>query len=330
MATPAPPPGVSHPADPTGLPAVPEGSPPLTRRRARAFTPPEQTSHDAFEEAARLFSFTGGTGTPPVTATEAERPAPELSAGVRARESRGIGSWFKGMAAASFSASVLSIVGLVTVGMTTPAEALPHEHPAPTTATSAGDVLDSTAQEIQAYVTPSDTENFDLGRTENYSVASLVSLAGTVGLSNFSDSVFANDPNCAIQWPYAVGVPMTYGFGMRDGRMHEGTDFIPGAGAQIQAVADGVVRISTDSGDAYGVTIVIDHVVDGQPISTRYAHMEYDSRQVQVGDTVSVGEYIGRTGDTGRSFGAHLHFEVLQNGTTAVDPLPWLRDRASC
>lgn len=167
-------------------------------------------------------------------------------------------------------------------------------------------------------------------RPENYSVASLINLAGTVGISNYSDSVFANDPRCAIQWPYAVGVPITYGFGMRDGRMHEGTDFIPGGGAQIQAIADGVVRTATDSGGAYGVTIVIDHVIDGQPVSTRYAHMEYDSRQVQVGDTVSVGEYIGRTGNTGRSFGEHLHFELLQDGTTAIDPLPWLRQHASC
>ena len=62
---------------------------------------------------------------------------------------------------------------------------------------------------------------------------------------------------------------------------------------------------STDSGGAFGATIVIDHVIDGlQTVATRYAHLQYGSRQVQVGDTVSVGEYIGRTGNTGRSFGA--------------------------
>jgi murein DD-endopeptidase MepM/ murein hydrolase activator NlpD len=314
--------------DPTGLPAVTQAGAPLTRRGARALAAHEQPPHDTFEAAARLFSFMGQAATPSATAPESERSAPKLSEGVQVRESRGGGSWFKRIAAASFSASVLGIVGLVTVGMTTPAEALPHEHPIATAI--AGDVVDPAGTEVQAYVTPSDTENFDLARTENYSVASLVNLAGTVGISNYSDSVFTNDPDCAIQWPYAVGVPTTYGFGMRDGRMHEGTDFVPGDGAQIQAIADGVVQTSTDSGGAYGVTIVIDHVVDGQPISTRYAHMQYDSRQVQVGDTVSVGEYIGRTGNTGRSFGAHLHFEVLQNGTTAIDPLPWLEQHAIC
>jgi murein DD-endopeptidase MepM/ murein hydrolase activator NlpD len=322
----------SHIGHGTSVPGVTEVGPSLTRRGSRAFAQPKPPAHDAFDAAARLFSFTSEAAKPSATAAEAAIPAPSLAAGstvLRKHEPHRAGR-FKGIAAASFSASVLGIVGLVTVGMTTPAEALPHEHPSPITTTIAGDVLDPTAQEVQAYVTPSDTENFDLARTENYSVASLVNLAGTVGISNFSDSVFANDPSCAIQWPYAVGVPITYGFGMRDGRMHEGTDFIPGGGAQIQAIADGVVRTATDSGGAYGVTIVIDHVVNGQPVSTRYAHMEYDSRQVQVGDTVSVGEYIGRTGNTGRSFGEHLHFELLQNGTTAIDPMPWLRQHASC
>lgn len=212
--------------------------------------------------------------------------------------------------------------------MTTPAEALPHVHT--TSAVVAGDVVDADSDEIQAYVTPSQVQNIDITRTESYSVASLVDLADTVGISNFSDSVFTNDQTCSIQWPYAVGVPMTYGFGMREGGMHQGIDLIPGAGAQIQAIADGVVRIATDDGGAYGVTIVIDHVVNGEQVSSRYAHMEFDSRQVEVGDTVSVGEYIGRTGNSGRSFGAHLHLEILENGTTAIDPLPWLRSYATC
>lgn len=231
--------------------------------------------------------------------------------------------------AAFFSAHVFGLVGLMTIGMTVDAEALPHEHAAATTTTTLAS-SGVPGGDIQAYVTPAQTQPSLVINRDGYSTATLVDLAGTAGITNYSTAVFTNNPDCAVQWPYAVGVPMTYGFGMRDGRLHEGTDFIPGAGAHIQTIADGVVSVATDNGGAYGVTIVIDHVVDGQPVSSRYAHMEYDSRQVEVGDTVSVGQYIGRTGDTGRSFGAHLHFEVLRNGTSATDPLPWLQTYAAC
>lgn len=286
----------------------------------------EHPPTDPFEAAARLFSFTSASATEPATEklgsstrsipTEQERqegaPAP-----ARRRSN--------GLRAAFLSARILGLVGILTIGMTVDAEALPHEHD--DTSSTPRSVLTGG---VQAYVTSAGAgTDVSLSRG-SYSTGTLVDLAGTAGIVNYSDAVFRNDPACAVQWPYAVGVPITYGFGMRSGKMHEGTDFVPGAGAHIQAIADGVVRVATDNGGAFGVTIVIDHVIDGQTVSSRYAHMEYDSRQVEVGDTVRVGQYIGRTGDTGRSFGAHLHFEVLQGGTTATDPLPWLRDHAVC
>ncbi len=73
------------------------------------------------------------------------------------------------------------------------------------------------------------------------------------------------------------------------------------------------------------MTVVIDHHIDGQLVSSRYAHMQYGSLQVTVGQHVTVGTVIGRTGNTGHSFGAHTHFEILMNGTTPIDPIPWLR-----
>ena len=290
---------------------------------------------DEFEAAARLFSFTGET---PVQAAAAEPevaaefPAEPVSHFAKRRaNARMTGASFKRMAATSFSVGVMGVVGLLTVGLTTPAEAVAAAGTtAVTSVAPAGDVYAPDSSEIQAYVAPAQVEGVDLGRTETYSAGTLVDLAGTVGISNYSSAVFTNNPSCSIQWPFATGVTMSYGFGMRSGRMHEGVDFTPGAGAHIQAIADGVVRISTDSGGAYGVTIVIDHVVDGQLVSSRYAHMQYGSRQVQVGDTVSVGQFIGQTGNTGRSYGAHTHVEILQNGTTPIDPLPWLRTHATC
>lgn len=276
---------------------------------------------DAFEAAARLFSFA-----PQQAAQSGSASALSFASNTDRALSPAHPQPHSRARALFLSVNFLGLVALLTIGMTVDAEALPHEHAEPATAP----VDSSRSEDIQAYVTPGQTQAAPVITRDGYSTATLVDLAGTAGIMNYSSAVFTNNPDCAIQWPYAVGVPMTYGFGMRDGKMHEGTDFVPGVGAHIQAIAEGVVATSTDNGGAYGVTIVIDHRVDGQLVSTRYAHMEYDSRQVEVGDTVDVGQYIGRTGDTGRSFGAHLHFEVLLNGTTATDPLPWLEDYATC
>nr|WP_245325300.1 M23 family metallopeptidase [Microbacterium amylolyticum] len=115
---------------------------------------------------------------------------------------------------------------------------------------------------------------------------------------------------------------------MRWGRLHEGIDFVPGEGAPIQSIADGVVRIATEAGGAYGVNVYVDHIIDGQLVSSHYAHMQYGSLQVQAGDTVKVGDVLGNVGNTGRSYGAHLHFEVIVNGT-AIDPMPWMQEHGN-
>lgn len=283
---------------------------------------------DAFEAAARLFAFTGET--PVQSSTRAagddvrDVPAP-VSANTAAQRNRGAS--FKRVTAASFSVGVMGLVGLLTVGMTTPADAVAATRGNDITSSLVASAAEQSAveeDEIQAYVTPTEVQSAAIERNETYSTVTTAQLAAESGITNFSN-FFVNDPNAAIQWPFAVGVPITYGFGMRSGRMHEGVDFTPGAGSPIQAIADGVVRVSTDSGGAYGVHVIIDHVIDGQMVSSHYAHMQYGSRQVQVGDHVTAGTMLGRTGNTGRSYGAHTHFELLMNGTTAIDPIPWLR-----
>ncbi len=237
------------------------------------------------------------------------------------------------IAASSFSVGVLGIVGLLAVGMTTAPQAVAaaNSSTAPTSSlVLAGDVRGG-SNAIQAYVAPAAVQTVALDRSD-YQTGSIAATAASLGITQTSN-FFVNNPNSPIQWPFAVGVPISYGFGWRTDpdtgtEFHEGADFTPGQGAHVQAIADGVVRIATEAGGAYGVTVVIDHKIDGQLVSTRYAHMLYGSLQVTPGEVVKVGQYLGRTGNTGESFGAHTHVEVLINGTTPVDPIAWLRAHA--
>ena len=104
--------------------------------------------------------------------------------------------------------------------------------------------------------------------------------------------------------------------GMR--AFHEGMDFMAEIGTAIHAAAGGVV-IYSDFHPQYGNMIEIDH---GNDLVTRYAHAS--KRAVKTGDVVLSGSKIGEVGNTGRSTGAHLHFEVRQRGTP-LNPARFLR-----
>jgi murein DD-endopeptidase MepM/ murein hydrolase activator NlpD len=89
---------------------------------------------------------------------------------------------------------------------------------------------------------------------------------------------------------------------------HEGVDFMADVGTPIHAAGGGIVVFAgTDAG--YGNMIVLDH---GNGLTSRYAHASKIS--VKVGDVVMKGQKIAEVGNTGRSTGAHLHFEVRHQG----------------
>jgi murein DD-endopeptidase MepM/ murein hydrolase activator NlpD len=113
---------------------------------------------------------------------------------------------------------------------------------------------------------------------------------------------------------------LTSPFGPRWGRLHGGIDLAAGPGSPVRAAAPGTVSAAGAEG-AYGNVVRIRHA-DG--VETVYAHLS--AAEVAVGATVAAGEQIGREGNTGRSTGSHLHFEVRQSDV-AVDPLRWLADR---
>ncbi|GAB6858031.1 hypothetical protein JCM13591A_21360 [Microbacterium xylanilyticum] len=111
----------------------------------------------------------------------------------------------------------------------------------------------------------------------------------------------------------------------RPGRSHMGQDFAAPMGSPIYAVADGCVKISQQSYQGYGEAVELSHPQLGSnnSLSSLYAHMESGSRAVQVGDCVTAGQFLGRVGNTGWTFGTVLHFEVRIN-ENAIDPLAWL------
>lgn len=122
--------------------------------------------------------------------------------------------------------------------------------------------------------------------------------------------------------PFSIPVKSNFrytsGFGPRWGRLHAGTDFAGPIGTPIYATADGVVSHAGWS-SGYGRLIKIRHDFG---IETRYAHL--NSMDVRVGQRVSRGERIGAMGNSGRSTGPHLHYEVRVNGNP-VNPMTYIR-----
>jgi murein DD-endopeptidase MepM/ murein hydrolase activator NlpD len=97
--------------------------------------------------------------------------------------------------------------------------------------------------------------------------------------------------------------------------------------APIQAIADGVVR-EVIVGGPFGVHVVIDHEVNGEKVSSVYAHMQWGSPTVAAGQAVTVGQYLGDVGSTGASTGPHLHLEIHVD-EKPVDPFVWLKANAN-
>jgi len=122
--------------------------------------------------------------------------------------------------------------------------------------------------------------------------------------------------------PFAMPVKQAFrytsGFGPRWGRMHNGTDMAAPLGTPIYATADGeVIFAGRQSG--YGLIVKIKHDFG---IVTRFAHMSKLS--VKKGQRVSRGDQIGGMGNTGRSTGSHLHYEIRVNGK-AINPMIYIK-----
>lgn len=114
------------------------------------------------------------------------------------------------------------------------------------------------------------------------------------------------------------------------GASHKGIDIVKAgyqidkvvahsSGTVVQVISNCNVTTPNDSSNP-GNMVKIDH---GNGYMTRYLHLAYGTLKVKKGDKVSKGQLLGTMGNTGNSFGAHLHFEVLKNGTQ-IDPTSYL------
>jgi murein DD-endopeptidase MepM/ murein hydrolase activator NlpD len=111
-------------------------------------------------------------------------------------------------------------------------------------------------------------------------------------------------------------------YGMRWGQLHAGVDLAAPEGAPYKAVHDGTVKLAQYYG-GYGYAVIVDH---GDGVETIYGHSS--KLLVKPGQKVKAGDTLGLVGNTGHSYGNHLHLEVHVNGEPR-DPIPWFRDRGA-
>ncbi len=121
-----------------------------------------------------------------------------------------------------------------------------------------------------------------------------------------------------LAFPLKTAYRYTSGYGRRWGRMHEGIDLAGAMGSPIYVTADGTV---THAGweNGYGNMVEVRHDFG---MTTRYGHLS--GIDVSVGQKVSRGDKIGAMGNTGRSTGTHLHYEIRQGGS-ATNPMTFIK-----
>ena len=280
-----------------------------------------------------------------VTATEtlAPTPVPRAVAAppagpVAARPSAPRPSLRRRIAQKAFPPVVMLAAAALLVGTSVPATALfdPDAPPAST-------VMASIASSDDAAIAPEFTEEqvveVESGADLTAAVASrdewsVTSYAEMLRLKYGNrDFSYSTSGSGAVRWPFPAAVPISSGFGERVApcrycsSYHQGLDFNPGSGTPIFAIADGVVIKAEHSG-GFGNHAIIEHTINGQRVTSTYAHMTTASSPLVVGQQILVGDFVGTVGSTGTSTGAHLHFEIRIDDI-AIDPFAWLQANAS-
>ncbi len=255
-----------------------------------------------------------------------KRPPPTASPSFFLRADASVSK--RGRVSQAFALTAMVFAALIAVATSVPAEALLTSNDV---AVKAAESKKSKVAGRQQFIVQ-DGDGPHVER-DGFSSSSTAQLALQLGIRAEENS-FVNNPRGKIQWPFAVGVHIGDRFGHRNcdescTSNHQGQDFNPGAGAPVQAIADGVVRVAErKSRGPLGVHVIIEHQIKGQLVCSLYAHFREGSMPLTVGDPVKVAQHVGDTGSTGMSTGDHLHVGILKNCTEYIDPLVWLYENA--
>ncbi|MCU1405686.1 MAG: rane protein related to metalloendopeptidase [Glaciihabitans sp.] len=220
------------------------------------------------------------------------------------------------------SGGALLFAGALIVAMSVPASAFTVPGQTALTSKDVPVVEDSQAFAVTdaAAAAPVSRETFSMSSVAELQQSSLVRVDTSYTINNAGE----------VRWPFPVAVPISDGYGARVSpcsgcsSLHKGTDFTPGVGTAIAAIADGVVSVAQVNAWGFGNHVMIDHVINGQKVTSLYAHMQLDSSDLKVGDVIKKGDYVGLVGATGAATGPHLHFEIRLDGVQ-VNPFLWLQ-----
>ncbi|GAA1727307.1 peptidoglycan DD-metalloendopeptidase family protein [Microcella frigidaquae] len=301
-----------------------------SRRAPRLSARPEADARTAPSAAPHGRRQAAGprSAAPRTSAASAAAAAPRVSGA----------SMGRAIASKGFPALVMASVAMLLVGTTVPANALfdPESTPASlafsslpsTEAATTAEQLDVEAQAIEGEMSE-DLATAAASRDEWGVTTYAEMLRLRYGSTNYA---YTASGSGAIRWPFPFAAPITSAFGERAApcygcsTYHRGLDIDAGYGAPVGAIADGIV-IAVGRSVGYGYRVEIEHVINGQKVMSRYAHMIDNSSVLAVGDTVVAGEIVGAVGNTGLSTGAHLHLEIHVDDV-AIDPFAWLKANA--
>ncbi len=315
---------------PTAAIVLPAAEVAAASRRALRESERSASSHRSRRSAKRAPSHPQAT--PHLPAAAAPAPRPVMRHGVQPSRL----PIARRIAQRALPPTVMLAVAGLLIGTTVPANALfrPADVVASTGLTSLATVASAEKSAEPAQVLELSTTAAaaaPVASRDDWTVTSYAeTLRAKYGNRDFS---YAISGTGAVRWPFPFVTSVSSGFGQRAApcrgcsSYHRGTDFTPGYGTPIQAIADGVVS-GRDEGWSYGEHVFIDSVVNGQKVTTLYAHMEEGSSPLVPGQAVKAGDLVGRVGNSGASTGPHLHLEVRLDGVP-FDSFAWLVANAS-